>query len=44
MSEDTEWEIECDHANYDTTYEDEDVWQGVCTDCGAELEDDKTCE
>lgn len=30
---------ECEHLNVDTTYEDEELWQGVCTDCGAELED-----
>lgn len=35
---------DCEHMNHDTTYEDAEVWQGICTDCGAELEDDKTCE
>lgn len=29
---------ECEHLNSDTTYEDEDIWQGMCRDCGADLE------
>lgn len=30
---------ECEHLNVDTTYEDEELWQGMCYDCGAELEE-----
>lgn len=33
---------ECEHLNTDTTYEDDEVWQGMCYDCGAELEVDNT--
>lgn len=32
---------DCEHLNQDTTYEDDELWQGICTDCGAELEDIK---
>lgn len=32
---------ECEHLNSDTTYEDGDIWQGMCRDCGAELEEYK---
>lgn len=32
-------EIECDHTNAHTTFKNAELWQGVCDDCGADLED-----
>jgi len=36
--------LDCVMAGHDeeTTYEDDDVWQGTCRRCGAEMFEDKT--